>query len=104
MVLSCRKISELYLLPTLQEILESFPFYIINFHADNGSEYSNYQVAGLLNKLRIEMTKSRARQSNDNALAESKNASIVRKIYGYTHISQDCADELRKETSLMYDL
>lgn len=93
-VLSCSKISELYLLPILQEILESFPFHIINFHADNGSEYINYQVAALLNKLRIEMTKSRARQSNDNALAESKNASIVRKIYGYTHISQDCADEL----------
>ncbi len=40
------------------------------------------------------MTKSRSRQSNDNALAESKNASVVRKLYGYTHISQNWADEL----------
>jgi len=37
-MLSCRKISELYLLPIVQEILESFPFHIISFHADKGSE------------------------------------------------------------------
>ena len=37
----------------------------------------------MLDKLRIEQTKSRARQSNDNALAESKNASVVRKHMGY---------------------
>ena len=43
-------------------------------------------VARLLEKLRIEFTKSRARQSNDNALAESKNSAVVRKIFGYSHI------------------
>jgi len=31
------------------------------------------------------------RQSNDNALAESKNASVVRKHLGYAHIPQHCA-------------
>jgi hypothetical protein len=36
----------------------------------------------------IEFTKSRSRQSNDNALAESKNASVVRKLFGYSHIPQ----------------
>lgn len=93
-VLSSSKISELYLMPILKEILKTFPFKVLSFHADNGSEYINHQVANLLNKLHIEMTKSRPRQSNDNALAESKNASVVRKTYGYTHISQDWADEL----------
>jgi len=33
-----------------------------------GSEYINKQVARLLEKLRIEFTKSRSRHSNDNAL------------------------------------
>jgi len=66
--------------------LEIFPFNISGFHADNGSEYINQQVAKLLNKLHIELTKSRSRHSNDNALAESKNASIVRKTFGYSHI------------------
>jgi hypothetical protein len=45
-------------------------------------------VAELLNKLLIELTKSRARQTNNNALAECKNGSIVRKWLGYCHIPQ----------------
>lgn len=69
-------------------ILEQFPFVIKGFHSDNGSEYINHRVAQLLNKLNIEQTKSRPRQSNDNALAESKNASVVRKHMGYSHIPQ----------------
>jgi hypothetical protein len=35
-----------------------------------------------------EHTKSRSRHSNDNAQAESKNGSIVRKHLGYSHIPQ----------------
>lgn len=93
-VLSCRRISEQFLIPILTEMLETFPFDISGFHADNGSEYINHQVAKLLNKLHIELTKSRSRQSNDNALAESKNASVVRKTFGYSHIEQHWADEL----------
>ena len=48
----------------------------------------------LLEKLRIAQTKSRARQSNDNALAESKNASVVRKHMGYSHIPQKYAEPI----------
>ncbi len=81
-------ISEAYLLPALRLILEQFPFVIRGFHSDNGSEYINHRVAKLLEKLRIEQTKSRSRHSNDNALAESKNASVVRKQFGYAHIPQ----------------
>jgi len=93
-VLSCGRISEHFLIPVLTEMLKTFPFTISGFHADNGSEYINHQVAKLLNKLHIELTKSRSRQSNDNALAESKNASVVRKTFGYSHIEQHWADEL----------
>ena len=35
-----------------------------------------------------EQTKSRSRHCNDNALAESKNASVIRKQFGYSHIPQ----------------
>ena len=51
------------------------------------STYINHRVAQLLNKLLIELTKSRARQSNDNAPVESKNGAIVRKHLGYAHIT-----------------
>ena len=63
----------------------------MGFHSDNGSEYINGPVAKILEKLRIEQTKSRSRHSNDNALAESKNASVVRKHMGYAHIPQQYA-------------
>jgi hypothetical protein len=81
-------ISEAFLLPVLELVIRQFPFEIEGFHSDNGSEYINGRVAKLLEKLRIEQTKSRSRHSNDNALAESKNASVVRKHMGYSHIPQ----------------
>lgn len=84
-------ISEAHLLPVLALIITQFPFVVLGFHSDNGSEYINHQVAKLLEKLRIEQTKSRSRHSNDNALAESKNASVVRKHMGYSHIPQEYA-------------
>lgn len=39
-----------------------------------------------VDKLTIEFIKSRPRHSNDNALAESKNGSVIRKHLGYDHI------------------
>jgi hypothetical protein len=90
-------ISEAYLLPVLEIVIEQFPFRIEGFHSDNGSvdlgfcQDINHQVAKMLEKLHIEQTKSRSRISNDNALAESKNASIVRKHMGYSHIPQKYA-------------
>ena len=95
-VCSVEKISEQYLLPILEQMLESFPFRILGFHSDNGSEYVNRSVASLLQKLLIEFTRSRSRHSNDNALAESKNASIVRKTFGYQHIEQKWAPLLNE--------
>jgi|GEM_PF-5417034 transposase InsO family protein len=41
--------------------MAQFPFVIAGFHSDNGPEYINHHVASLLEKLRIEQTKSRSR-------------------------------------------
>jgi transposase InsO family protein len=81
------QISEAYLLPVLEAMLQQFPFRIRGFHSDNGSEFINHTVAKLLNKLLVEQTKSRPRHSNDNGLAEAKNGAVVRKHMGYTHIA-----------------
>lgn len=83
-VFTVERISEQFMIP----LLKTFPFDIIGFHSDNGSEYINKRVVKLLNKLHIELTKSRSRQTNDNALVESKNGSVIRKILGYCHIPQ----------------
>jgi transposase InsO family protein len=87
-VCTVEKISEAYLLPALEELLPAFPFPIRGFHSDNGSEYINGRVAALLGKLLIEFTKSRSRQTDDNALVESKNGAVVRKLFGHGHIPQ----------------
>ena len=94
LVATSERISEAYLLPVIRQLLDGFPFVILGFHSDNGSEYINYQVARMLEKLRVEFTKSRPRHSNDNALAESKNASVVRKNLGYEHIPQRFAAQV----------
>ena len=88
------QISEAYLLPVLEAMLAQFPFRILGFHSDNGSEFINHTVAKLLNKLLIEQTKSRPRHSNDNGLAETKNGAVVRKHMGYSHIAAPEAEAI----------
>ena len=96
-VVGCaEKISELYLLPVLEAILEQFPFAIRGFHSDNGSEYINHPVAEMLQKLHAEFTKSRACKSQDNALVEGKNGAVIRKLIGYGHIAGQHADAFQK--------
>jgi transposase InsO family protein len=80
------QISELWLMPVLEALLGQFPFVIRGFHSDNGSEFINYNVAHLLDKLLIEQTKSRAHHTGDNGLVETKNGAIIRKHIGFGHI------------------
>ena len=90
------QISEAFLQPVLKAILHQFPFRILGFHSDNGSEYINYRVAGLLEKLLVEFTKSRANHSQDNALVEGKNGAVIRKLIGYGHIGGEHAEAVQK--------
>jgi hypothetical protein len=87
-------ISEQWLIPVLEQLLEQFPFRIRGFHSDNGSEFINYTVARLLEKLLIEQTKSRAHKTGDNGLVESKNGAIVRKHMGFGHIAAPFAEQV----------
>ena len=96
LVASVEHMSEAYLLPVLETLLEGFPFSLQGFHADNGSEFVNKKVAALLNTLLIALTKSRSRHTNDHALVESKNGAVVRKHLGYAHIPQQYATLLNQ--------
>jgi transposase InsO family protein len=87
-------IAQAHLEPVLRAILEQFPFPIRGFHSDNGSEFINDSVSGLLKRLLIEQTKSRPRQSNDNGLVESKNGAVIRKHMGYGYIAQRHAPDI----------
>lgn len=87
-VVCVEAITEKQMVPALEAALELFPFLLHNFHADNGSEYINRRVAGLLERLLVKLTKSRAYHSGDNGLAETKNGSVIRKALGHGHIPQ----------------
>ena len=85
-------ISEAWLMPVLEAMLRQYPFRILGFHSDNGSEFINHTVAGLLEKLLVEQTKSRPRHSNDNGLVEAKNGAVIRKHMGYGYIASRHAE------------
>jgi predicted DNA-binding transcriptional regulator AlpA len=91
---AAEQISEAWLIPVLEAMLEQFPFRIRGFHSDNGSEYINHTVAKLLNKLLAEQRKSRPRRSNDNGLVECKNGAVVRKHMGFGHIQAGHAEAI----------
>ncbi len=96
LVASVERISEAYMLPVIALLLEGFPFEVRGFHSDSGSEYVNHDIARLLEKLRVEFTRSRPRHTNDNALAESKNGAVIRKSMGYAHIPQKHASAVNR--------
>lgn len=87
-------ISEKFLIPLLKDLIGCIPFKIVNFHSDNGSEYINYQVADMLNRLVVKQTKSRSRKTNDQALVEGKNGSVIRKHMGRNHIPKKYAEKV----------
>jgi len=89
-------ISERHLLPVLEAMLHQIPFVIRGFHCDNGSEFINHRVAGMLEKLRVEFTKSRAYRTTDNALVEGKNGAVIRKHIGHGPIAAEHAEAFQK--------
>jgi hypothetical protein len=97
-VVGCTEtISEQHLIPVLEAMLHQFPFRILGFHCDNGSEFLNHTVVKLLNKLLVEeFTKSRAYRTTDNALVEVKNGAVVRKQIGYGPIGAEHAEAFQK--------
>lgn len=95
-VAASARISEAHLEPVLTALLGQFPFRILGFHSDNGSEFINATVARLLNKLLIRQTKSRPRHSNDNGLVETKNGAVIRKHIGYGPIAAAQTERLQQ--------
>ena len=96
---SVERIDTPCLAPVLEALLRAFPFNVRGFHTDNGSEFINHKIAARLQALHIdEFTKSRPRRSNDNALVESKNGSVIRKHLGYGHIPSRYAERVNAFT------
>jgi hypothetical protein len=95
-ILCVSAINEAILEEALAVALDLFPFVILNFHSDNGGEFINGLVADMLAKALIRQSKSRAGRTNDNALVEGKNASVIRKHIGHWHIEQRHAPRVQE--------
>lgn len=90
------QISIHFLEPAFYDLILQFPFVIFNFHSDRGGEFINYTVEKILSEFLIDQTKSRARHCNDNALVESKNASVVRKNMGHFYVNQNMSNKVNE--------
>lgn len=67
----------------LVEIEHSLPFKILGFDSDNGNEFLNNYLYSYLSKKKIQFTRSREYQKNDNAHIEQKNWTNIRQYLGY---------------------
>lgn len=69
---------------TLQ-LIRSLPFDMLGLDVDNGPEFLNWSIYRLCeeNTPKIEFTRSRAYQKNDNAHVEQRNWTHVRQLLGY---------------------
>jgi hypothetical protein len=96
-IIACvEAISEDWLKDVLGSSILSFPFVIRGFHSDNGGEFINKNVAGMLGGLLVKQSKSRSGRCNDNALVEGKNGSVIRKHLGHWHIPQRYAGGIHR--------
>jgi len=105
-VATVQTISEAHLLPVIEETLAQFPFKILGFHADNGSEYVNHAVARMLEKLRIEFTRSRPRRSTDNGLVllcHKRGFAFTRRQHGHRGSALSKAAAIRSRKVVMDD-
>jgi len=63
------------------------PVEMTGIHPDTGSEFLNWHLKGWCDKHKIDFTRSRAGEKNDNMLVEERNGHVVRKVIGYIRIS-----------------
>ncbi len=68
-----------WVVQSLGEIQNQFPYPIDHIHSDNGAEFLNDPVTAWADGQNIRMTRSRPHHSNDNPFVEQKNGDIVRR-------------------------
>ncbi|MDP4014147.1 MAG: transposase family protein [Candidatus Nanopelagicales bacterium] len=76
---SIRNNASKWIIEGVGELTERFPFDLVIFDSDCGSEFINHDVADWLQARDIAQTRSRPYQKNDQAHVESKNNHVVRK-------------------------
>lgn len=86
---------------SMKAIQQSMPFPWLGAHPDTGSEFLNWFVKDWCDTERIELTRSRPGQKNDNMYVEERNGHVIRKTVGY--ITLNCPEAVDALNSL-YDI
>ena len=85
-------------LAALEEIRGALPFPLLGLNSDNGSEFINWPVGRWCAQHRIQFTRSRPYQKDDNAYIEQKNWTHVRKLLGWDRYETAAAVEAMNES------
>ena len=94
---SIRNNAAKWIIEGIDELQERFPFDLVIFDSDCGSEFINHDVADWLADRDIAQTRSRPYQKNDQAHVESKNNHVVRKHAFYWRYDTPAELELLNE-------
>lgn len=83
-------------LSAISSSLWSFPFDVISFNSDNGSEFLNREIHNYITKEnKLKFTRSRPYKKNDNCHVEQKNFTHVRELFGYERYDfEDLVDSM----------
>jgi len=76
----------------LDDISQDIPYPVLGLDSDGGSEFINWHLYRYAKKHKLNFTRSRPGQSNDNAHIEQKNRVAVRRIVG--HARYDTPEQL----------
>jgi hypothetical protein len=89
-------ISERHMIPVLEAILHQFPFRILRFHCDNGSEFINQKRGALAGKAADRVHQEPRVSNNRQRAGGGQNGATVRKHIGYGFIASDQAEAVQR--------
>ena len=78
-----RNKAHLWVFAAMKAIRQRLPFGLWAIHSDNGSEFINHALYDYCQAERLEFTRSRPYEKNDNCHVEQKNYTVVRRAVGY---------------------
>lgn len=86
---------------SMERIDDGFPYPILEWHPDTGSEFVNWLCKRWADGRGQRMTRSRPNRKNDNCFVEERNGHIVRKWVGYARLERE---ELVGPLNDLYDV
>jgi hypothetical protein len=83
---------ELATVNAINDMKEDLPYAMVGLDSDGGSEFINWHLHRYCKRHKLNFTRSRSGQSNDNAHVEEKNRVVVRRLVG--HARYDTPEQL----------